>query len=53
MCGCQIDRAVLEVDDDPVEPGARHDLHGLDARDRRDRPKGRALLAPFLAQAVE
>ena len=53
MRGAEIDRAVLEIDDDPVEPRTGHDLHGLDARNGRDRAEGRALLAPLLAQAVE
>ena len=43
----QIDRAVLEVDDDPVEPAIGHDLHGLDARNGRDRAEGGAAFAPF------
>ncbi len=53
MRGAEIDRAVFEVDDDPVESGTGHDLHGLDAGNGRDRPEGRAAFAPFLAQAVE
>src|ERR1700720_1093768 len=49
----EIDRPVLEVDNDPVEPGAGHDLPGWASRDGRNRAKGRAALAPFLAQTVE
>src|SRR3984893_8210938 len=49
----QVDRTVLEVDDDPVKTGTGHDLHGLRARDGRDRAEGGAALAPFLAQTVE
>src|SRR5882757_2830744 len=52
MRGAEIDRAVLEVDDDPVESGTGHDLHGLDARNGRDRAERRAAFAPFLAQTV-
>src|SRR5215472_10319780 len=53
MRGRKIDRAMLEVDDDPVEPAARHDLHGLDRGNGGDGAKGRAPLAPFLAQSIE
>ena len=51
--GTKIDRAVLEVDDDPVEPRTRHDLHGLNAGNGRNRAKGGTSLPPLLAQAVE
>src|ERR1700730_9943760 len=49
----QVDRAVLEVDDEQVKTGTGHDLHGLQARDGRDRAEGGAALAPFLAQTIE
>ena len=52
MRRAEIDRAVLEIDDDPVER-LRHDLHGLDARDGGDRAEGGAALAPHLLEAVE
>ena len=51
--GAEIDRAVLEVDDDPVEARTGHDLHGLNAGNGRDRAEGRASLPPLLAQTVE
>src|SRR6478672_771665 len=53
MRRCKIDRAVFEIDDDPVEPAIGHDLHGLHARDGGDGAEGRTSLAPELAQAVE
>ncbi len=53
MRRAEIDRPVLEVDDDPVEPGAGHDLHGLDARNGRDRAECRTLLLPQLAETVQ
>jgi hypothetical protein len=43
--GRQIDRPVLQVDDDPVER-ARQDLHDLHGRDGRDRAEGRPAGAP-------
>ena len=53
MRGRKTDRTMLEIDDDPVEPAARHDLHGLDAGNGGDGAKGRPTLAPFLAQTIE
>src|SRR5215471_216695 len=53
MRGRKIDRAMLKIDDDPVEPAARHDLHGLDRGNGGDGAKGWAALAPFLAQTIE
>ena len=47
------DRAMLEIDDDPVEPRPRHDLHGLNAGNGRDRSKRRTSLAPQFAKAIE
>jgi hypothetical protein len=53
MRGAEIDRAVFEVDDDPVESGTSHDLHGLDAGNGGDRAEGRAAFAPFFSETVE
>src|SRR4051794_792994 len=53
MRGAEIDRAVLEVDDDPVDAGTGHDLHGLDRGDGRDRAEGRATVPPQLLETVE
>src|SRR6185369_4711344 len=52
MRASEVDRAVFEVDNDPVET-LRHDPHRLEARDGGDRAEGRPPLAPFLAQTVE
>src|SRR3954447_15277565 len=52
MRGPKVDRAVLEIDDDPVER-LRHDLHGLDAGNGRDRAEGRGFLPPEFFQAIE
>src|SRR5512138_1521914 len=52
MRGAEIDRAVLEVDDDPVQL-LRHDAHGLDRGNGGDGAKGRAALAPHPLEAVE
>ena len=49
----KIDGAMLEVDDDPVKPGTGHDLHGLNARNGRNRAECRTPLAPQFSQAVE
>src|SRR5215831_6130227 len=48
----KINRAVFEIDNDPVER-LRHDLHGLDAGDGGDRTEGGAAFAPLVAQAIE
>src|SRR5437763_11149822 len=53
MRGAKIDRAVLEVDDDPVEPRTGHDLHGLNAGNGRDRSECRTSFPPQLAETVE
>src|SRR5437763_16372771 len=53
MRGAKIDRAVLEVDDDPVEPRTRHDLHGLNAGNGRNRSECRTSFPPQLAETVE
>src|SRR2546423_2404236 len=53
MRRAEIDRPVFEIDDDRVDPGARHDLHGLDRGNGCDRAEGRASLPPELAQTVE
>src|SRR5262245_19787023 len=52
MRRAEINRAVLEIDDDPVQR-LRHDPHGLDAWDGGDGPEGRAALAPHFFEAVE
>jgi hypothetical protein len=52
MRRAEIDRAVFEVDDDPVKR-LRHDLHGLDAGNGGYRTEGRASLPPLLPEAVE
>src|SRR5205814_9360135 len=51
--GPKIDRTVLEIDDDPVEPRTRHDLHRLYAGNGRNSAEGGTSLPPFLAQSVE
>src|SRR5437899_12932281 len=53
MRGAKIDRAVLEVDDDPVEPRTGHDLHGLNAGNGRNRSECRTSFPPQLAETVE
>src|SRR3979490_2981213 len=53
MRGAEVDRTMLEIDNDPVEPGARHDLHGLNAGNGGNRTKGGTTRPPLLAQSVE
>ena len=53
MRRAEIDRTVLEVDDDPVQTRAGHDLRGLQAGDGRNGAEGRPFFLPKLAQAVE
>src|SRR5260370_13970103 len=53
MRRAKVDRTVLEIDDDPVEPRAGHDLHGLNAGNGRNRSECRTSFPPQLAETVE
>ena len=44
---------MLEIDDDPVETGIGDDLHGLEARHRRNRAEGGFFLPQQGSQAIQ
>jgi len=46
--GAEVDRAVFEIDDNPVEPRTGHDLHRGDRGNRGDRPEGRASVSSII-----
>jgi len=53
MRSAEIDGAMLEINDDPVDPTTGHDLHRLDRGNGRECAEGRSAIAPLLAQAIE